>query len=65
MQEKESVIVVQFELKIQSLGLTVRHHSASQTVTLMTEFSIHTSQPLKILIDWLMAHRFTDLQIIF
>ena len=29
MQEKESVMVVPFELKILSLGITVRHHSAS------------------------------------
>ena len=29
MQEKESVMVVQFKLKIPSLGITVRHHSAS------------------------------------
>ena len=29
MQEKEPVMVVRFELKIPSLGITVRHHSAS------------------------------------
>ena len=29
MQEKESVMVVRFELKIPSLGITGRHHSAS------------------------------------
>ena len=29
MQEKESIMVVQCELKILSLGITVRHHSAS------------------------------------
>ena len=29
MQEKESVMFVLFELKIPSLGITVRHHSAS------------------------------------
>ena len=29
MQEKESVMVVQCELKIPTLGITVRHHSAS------------------------------------
>ena len=29
MQEKESVMVVRFELKIPSLGITTRHHSAS------------------------------------
>ena len=30
MQEKESImLVVRFEMKIQSLGITVRHHSAS------------------------------------
>ena len=28
-QEKESVMVVRFELKIPSLGITVRHHSAN------------------------------------
>ena len=53
MQEKESIMVVRCELKIPSLGVTVRHHSASlvmRRVTLTTEFSIHTEQPLKILI---------------
>ena len=29
MQEKEYIMVVRSELKIQSLGITVRHHSAS------------------------------------
>ena len=29
MQEKESVMVVQCELKIPSLEITIRHHSAS------------------------------------
>ena len=29
MQEKESIMVVRCELKIPSLGITVRHHSAS------------------------------------
>ena len=29
MQEKESVMVVRWELEIPSLGITVRHHSAS------------------------------------
>ena len=29
MQDKESIIVVRCELKIPSLGITVRHHSAS------------------------------------
>ena len=29
MQEKQSVMVVRFELKILSLGMTVLHHSAS------------------------------------
>ena len=29
MQEKESVMVVRFKLKIPSLGITVRHHTAS------------------------------------
>ena len=28
MQEKESVMVVRCELKISSLGITVRHHEA-------------------------------------
>ena len=49
MQEKESIMVVRCELKIPSLWITVQHHSASlrmPTVTLMTEFSIWTSQPL-------------------
>ena len=30
MQEKESIMVVRCELKIPSLGMTVRHHSASR-----------------------------------
>ena len=46
MQEKEFVTAVRFELKIPSHGITVRHHSAK----LLTEFSIRTSGPLKILI---------------
>ena len=29
MQEKESIMAVRYELKIPSLGITVRHHSAS------------------------------------
>ena len=29
MQEKESIMVVRYELKIPSLGITVRHHSAN------------------------------------
>ena len=41
MQENESVVVVRFELKIASLWITV---------TLVTEFSVRTSQPLKSLI---------------
>ena len=44
-------MVVWCELKILSLGMIVRHHKASlvmQTVTLVTECSIRTSQPLKI-----------------
>ena len=52
MQEKESIMVVWCTLKIPSFGLTVPHHLASlmmQTVTLVMEFSIHTSQPFKIL----------------
>ena len=49
MKEKESIVAVRCELKIPSLGITVWHHSA-RTVTLVTEFSIRTSQPLKILI---------------
>ena len=44
MQEKESVMVVWCKLKIPSRGITV------WTVTLVTEFSIRTSLPLKILI---------------
>ena len=46
MQEKESIMVVWCELKIPSLRITVRHHSAS----LVTKFSIRTSQPSNILI---------------
>ena len=41
-------------LKIPSLRITVRHHSTSLamlTVTFVTEFSIRSSQPLKILIN--------------
>ena len=44
MQEKESIMVIWCELKIPSLGITNR------TVILVTEFSVSTSQPLKILI---------------
>ena len=33
MQEKKSVIVVQCELKIKSLGITVRYHSASHVMS--------------------------------
>ena len=33
MQEKESIMVVQCELKILSLGITVWHHSASLEMT--------------------------------
>ena len=52
MQEKESIMVVRRELKVLSLGLTVRL-SQCQTVTLvMTEFSFCTSQPLNIVIIW-------------
>ena len=40
-------MVVRCGLKIPSLGITVRHHSAS----LVTEFSIQTSKPLKIIND--------------
>ena len=43
MQEKESIMVVRCELKIP----TARDNS----VTLVTEFSIRSSQPLKILND--------------
>ena len=32
MQEKESLMVVRFELKIPSLGITVRNHSASLVI---------------------------------
>ena len=49
MQEKESIMVLRCELKIPSLWITVRHHSASLVMS-KTEFSIHTSLPLKILI---------------
>ena len=44
MQGKESVMVVWCKMKIPSRGITVR------TLTLVTEFSIRTSLPLKILI---------------
>ena len=56
MQEKESKMVVRCRLKILSLGITVRRLTMTcraswcWTVTLMTVFSIHASQPLKILI---------------
>ena len=56
MQEKESIMAVRSKLKILSLGLTVRHHLARlvmQTVTLVTGFSILTSQPLKIVVFFL------------
>ena len=33
MQEKESIMVVRYELKIPSLEITVRHHSASLVMT--------------------------------
>ena len=46
-QEKESIMAVWCEMKIPSLGLTVRHRG---TVTLMTGFSIRTTQSLQILI---------------
>ena len=46
MQEK-SIMVVRCRLKIPSLGITGRHHKA---LPLVTEFSIRTSQPLKVLI---------------
>ena len=32
MQEKESVMVVQCELKLLSLGITVRHHEACRVM---------------------------------
>ena len=47
MQEKESIMVVLCELKIPSLEITVRHHSASLVMPngcLVTEFSIRTLQ---------------------
>ena len=50
MQEKESVMVVRFDLKIPSLRLTIWHHQACRKVTFMTEFSIRTSRLLKVLI---------------
>ena len=49
MQEKESIMVVGCELKIPSLVITVGHHS-ERFVTLMREFLICISQPLKILL---------------
>ena len=44
------------ELKILSLRISVRHHEA--LVTLLTVFSIHTSQPLQILIIWISTENF-------
>ena len=49
MQEKESVMVVRCELKIPSLGYLFGI-TRLRTATLVTEFSIRTEQPLKILI---------------
>ena len=43
MQEKEPIIAVRCKLKIPSLGITL-------SVTFVTEFSMRTSQLLKILI---------------
>ena len=53
MQEKESVMVVQFEMKFASLGITVRHHTAS--LLMSNSYPCDgifnpTSWPLKILI---------------
>ena len=50
MQEKQRVMVAQYRLKILSPGTTVQHHEACRTVTLLTESSICTSQPLKVLL---------------
>ena len=44
MQEEEPIMVVWCELKIPSLRMPNSY--------LVTEFSIHTSQPLKVLIIW-------------
>ena len=51
MQEKESIMVVWCKLKVPSLRITVRYHSASLAMlnSVVTEFSIRSSQPLKIL----------------
>ena len=49
MQEKESIMAAWCELKIRSLGITVRHHEACR-FTFVMEFSVRTSRPLKILI---------------
>ena len=48
-QEKASIMVVWCELRIPSLEITVQW---CRTVALVTEFSIHTSQPLKLLLFW-------------
>ena len=53
MQEKESIMDVRCELKIPSLGIIVRHHSASLVMPNRYPrdgISICISQPLKILI---------------
>ena len=47
MQEKESLMVVWWEFKILSVGITVRHHVASLMMPIKqlpswTEFSVHT-----------------------
>ena len=50
MQDRNSITVVRYELKILLLGITVRHHEAIPqaswcwTVTLVTELSVCTSQ---------------------
>ena len=53
MQEIESIMVLRCKLKIPSLGLLfgiTREASWCRTVTLLMEFPISTSQPLKILL---------------
>ena len=54
---KRNYMAARCEFKLPSLGISIRHHSASlempnsrcRTVTLVTKFSIRTSQTLNIL----------------
>ena len=67
MQEKESIMVLRCKLKIPSLGQLfgiTRQASWCRTVTLVTEVSISTSQPLKILIfSWTWHDKLLELRI--